>query len=205
MATAVSPTKANLMAAKKSLTLAQTGYSLLDRKRNILIRETMGLIDSAKDIQQQIDQSFSEAYKALENANVTLGLCDDLATAIPVENGLSISSRSVMGVEIPTVTLTPTSPMKNYYGFYSTNSLLDEAYFKFDRVKKLTARLLEIENSVYRLATAISKTQKRANALKNIVIPRFKNQIATISESLEEKEMEEHSRLKMIKKQKGEQ
>lgn len=150
MATAVSPTKANLMAAKKSLTLAQTGYSLLDRKRNILIRETMGLIDSAKDIQQQIDQSFSEAYKALENANVTLGLCDDLATAIPVENGLSISSRSVMGVEIPTVTLTPSSPMKNYYGFYSTNSLLDEAYFKFDRVKKLTARLLEIENSVYR-------------------------------------------------------
>lgn len=48
MATAVSPTKANLMAAKKSLTLAQTGYSLLDRKRNILIRETMGLIDSGK-------------------------------------------------------------------------------------------------------------------------------------------------------------
>lgn len=71
-----------------------------------------------------------------------------------------------MGVEIPTVTLTPSSPMKNYYGFYSTNSLLDEAYFKFDRVKKLTARLLEIENSVYRLATAISKTQKRCQRLK---------------------------------------
>lgn len=204
MATAVSPTKANLMAAKKSLTLAETGYNLLDRKRNILIRETMGLIDSAKDIQQQIDQSFSEAYKALESANVTLGLCDDLASAIPIENGLSISSRSVMGVEIPTVSLEPTAQLKNYYGFYSTNSLLDEAYFKFDRVKKLTARLLEIENSVYRLATAISKTQKRANALKNIVIPRFKEQISTISESLEEKEMEEHSRLKIIKKQKSE-
>ncbi len=131
-------------------------------------------------------------------------ICDELASAIPVENGLSISSRSVMGVEIPTVTLEPSSPMKNYYGFYSTNSMLDEAYFKFDRVKKLTTELLEIENSVYRLATAISKTQKRANALKNIVIPRFKNQIATISESLEEKEMEEHSRLKMIKKQKEE-
>ena len=32
MATAVSPTKANLMAAKKSLALAETGYSLLDPK-----------------------------------------------------------------------------------------------------------------------------------------------------------------------------
>lgn len=202
MAAAVSPTKANLMSAKKSLALAKIGYSLLDRKRNILVRETMGLIDSAKDIQGQIDQSFQEAYKALENANITLGLCDELASAIPIENGLSISSRSVMGVEIPTVTLDPTSQMKNYYGFYSTNSLLDEAYFKFDRVKKLTAQLLEIENSVYRLASAINKTQKRANALKNIVIPRFKSQVSTISESLEEKELEEHSRLKMIKKQK---
>ena len=202
MAAAVSPTKANLMSAKKSLALAKIGYSLLDRKRNILVRETMGLIDSAKDIQGQIDRSFQEAYKALENANITLGLCDELASAIPIENGLSIRSRSVMGVEIPTVTLDPTSQMKNYYGFYSTNSLLDEAYFKFDRVKKLTAQLLEIENSVYRLASAISKTQKRANALKNIVIPRFKSQVSTISESLEEKELEEHSRLKMIKKQK---
>lgn len=202
MAAAVSPTKANLMSAKKSLALAKIGYSLLDRKRNILVRETMGLIDSAKDIQGQIDRSFQEAYKALENANITLGLCDELASAIPIENGLSISSRSVMGVEIPTVTLDPTSQMKNYYGFYSTNTLLDEAYFKFDRVKKLTAQLLEIENSVYRLASAISKTQKRANALKNIVIPRFKSQVSTISESLEEKELEEHSRLKMIKKQK---
>lgn len=202
MAAAVSPTKANLMSAKKSLALAKIGYSLLDRKRNILVRETMGLIDSAKDIQVQIDRSFQEAYKALENANITLGLCDELASAIPIENGLSISSRSVMGVEIPTVTLDPTSQMKNYYGFYSTNSLLDEAYFKFDRVKKLTAQLLEIENSVYRLASAINKTQKRANALKNIVIPRFKSQVSTISESLEEKELEEHSRLKMIKKQK---
>ena len=82
--------------------------------------------------------------------------------------------------------------------------MLDEDYFKFDRVIKLTTELLEIVNSVYRLATAISKTLMRANALKNIVIPRFKNQIATISESLEEKEMEEHSRLKMIKKQKEE-
>ena len=201
MAAAVSPTKANLMSAKKSLALAKIGYSLLDRKRNILVRETMGLIDSAKDIQGQIDRSFQEAYKALENANITLGLCDELASAIPIENGLS-SSRSVMGVEIHNVTLDPTSQMKNYYGFYSTNSLLDEAYFKFDRVKKLTAQLLEIENSVYRLASAISKTQKRANALKNIVIPRFKSQVSTISESLEEKELEEHSRLKMIKKQK---
>ena len=44
---AVLPTKGNLMAAKRSRTLAQTGYELMDRKRNILVREMMELMDSA--------------------------------------------------------------------------------------------------------------------------------------------------------------
>ena len=51
------------------------------------------------------------------------------------------------------------------------------------------------------MAEGIRKTQKRANALKNIVIPRFKVQIKTISDMLDEKEREEFSRLKVIKKQ----
>ena len=93
MANAVNPTKANLMAAKKSLALAQNGYELLDRKRNILVRETMAFIDRANTIQGEIDRVFHEAYEALRLANVTLGVCDDLAQAVPVETGLSISAR----------------------------------------------------------------------------------------------------------------
>ena len=49
------PTKGNLILAKNSLTLARQGYELMDKKRNILIRELMGLIDEAKDIQEEID------------------------------------------------------------------------------------------------------------------------------------------------------
>lgn len=59
--------------------------------------------------------------------------------------------------------------------------------------------LAEVDNSVYRLANSISKTQKRANALKNIVIPRYEAQIREISDSLDEKEREEFSRMKVIK------
>ena len=70
------------------------------------------------------------------------------------------------------------------------------------RVKELTVVLAEVENSVYRLANTIRKTQKRANALKNISIPRFEETIKFISESLEEKEREEFSRQKVIKNQK---
>lgn len=198
MAARVSPTKGNLMKIKKSLELAKVGYDLLDRKRNILIRETMGLIDSAADIRIRIAESYRVAYQALEEANMSMGIVDEFAAFVPVENGLTISSRSVMGVEIPTVSLDPV-PTDNYFGFRRTTAKLDEAYRRFNEVKQLTAELAQTENSVYRLATGIKKAQKRANALKNIIIPRFEEQVKTITSALDEKDREEFSRLKVIK------
>ena len=55
------PTKGNLMLAKNSLMLARQGYDLMDKKRNILLKELMGLIDEAKDIQEEIDATFTKA------------------------------------------------------------------------------------------------------------------------------------------------
>lgn len=199
MSQQVFPTKGNLMKLKKSLALARVGYDLLDRKRNILIRETMSLIDRAGSIQTEINESYINAYKALQTANIDLGIVEKYARSVPVENGLGVSSRSVMGVEIPTVTLN-SSGVKNYFGYRKTSFQLDKAYIEFDNVKRRTAELAEIENSVYRLAEGIRKTQKRANALKNIVIPRFETQIKSITAALDEKEREEFSRLKVIKK-----
>ncbi len=195
----VIPTKGNLLNIKKSLGLATLGYSLLDRKRNILIHEMMALIDDAKAIRGEIEETYKEAYLALQNANITLGICENAAKAVPVETGVHITYRSVMGVEIPKVKLHP-NPIKPYYGFQSTNAALDNAYVQFQKVKQLTATLAEIENSVYRLANAIKKTQKRANALKNIIIPRFEADSKFIADALEEKEREDFSRLKIIKK-----
>ena len=41
------PTKGNLILAKNSLALAKQGYELMDKKRNILIRELMEQIGRA--------------------------------------------------------------------------------------------------------------------------------------------------------------
>ncbi|MGM0496026.1 MAG: V-type ATP synthase subunit D, partial [Bacillota bacterium] len=53
--------------------------------------------------------------------------------------------------------------------------------------------------SLYRLADAIRKSRKRANALKNIVIPDYNTKIKFIRDTLEEKEREEFARRKLIK------
>ena len=198
MAQNVFPTKNNLINTKKSLKLAKVGFDLMDKKRSILVREVMQLMDEAAEIQSQIGENYKQAYDALMRANIQIGDLSIPARCVPVDNSVKISSRSVMGVEIPTVSADETK-LSLYYSFSNTTSALDDAYEKFNRVKTLTIRLAEIESAVCRLADAIKKTRKRTNALGNIMIPKFESTIKYISNSLEEKEREEFSRLKVIK------
>ena len=197
------PTKGNLILAKNSLALASQGYELMDKKRNILLRELMGLIDQAKDIQAEIDTTFTEAYKALQKANIELGIgfIQDIAGTIPVDDTIRIKTRSIMGTEIPHIKY-DAKQNDLTYSFSTTHESVDIAREAFREVKELTIKLAEVENSAYRLAANIKKTQKRANALKNITIPMYTNLVHTISNALEEKEREEFTRLKVIKRMK---
>ena len=198
------PTKGNLILAKNSLALASQGYELMDKKRNILIRELMALIDQAKDIQSEIDVTFQTAYRALQKANIELGISyvQEAGESIPVEDSIEIKARSIMGTEIPLVRFHKKQEEVPTYAFYSTKESLDQARAAFDRVKELTIRLSMVENSAYRLASSIKKTQKRANALKNITIPSYSGLVRDITNSLEEKDREEFTRLKVIKRMK---
>ena len=108
MDTRTFPTKGNLMLAKNSLALAMQGYDLMDKKRNILIRELMNLIDQAKDIQEQIDVTFTYAYQCLQEANIEHGISetDQLAyTGFPwlktLPTGWQPASKRRKSVQMP--------------------------------------------------------------------------------------------------------
>ena len=149
------PTKGNLILAKNSLALAKQGYVLMDKKRNILIRELMGLIQQAESIQKEIDSTFRMAYAALQMANIKLGisLVEEISYSVPVEDSIRIRTRSIMGTEIPLVEA-DTRPAFPTYAYYSTN----------------------------------------------ITIPRYTVLTKDIQNALEEKEREEFTRLKVIKR-----
>ena len=198
------PTKGNLIAAKNSLTLAKQGYDLMDKKRNILIRELMDLIDEAKDIQEEIDTTFTRAYACLQRANIQHGISkvEELAYTVPIEDSIRIQTRSIMGTEIPKLKYEKENTRPTY-AFSTSRESIDIARDAFCRVKELTLKLSEVENAAYRLASSIKKTQKRANALKNITIPMYDNLVYTITNALEEKEREEFTRLKVIKRMKN--
>ena len=199
----IAPTKANLMTAQVALDFSKKGYELLDKKRNVLIREMMSFMDRAKVIQQKMQEIFKEAYEALIMANITIGIneVNEVAESIPQATEFTILTQSVMGVEIPQIKYEKRE-LEPYYSFYHTNTALDVALKEFHRVKYLLYELAEIEDSVYKLATEIKRTQKRTNALKNIQIPKYEAIVKMISEMLEEKEREDFFRLKVLKKKK---
>lgn len=197
------PTKGNLMLAKNSLALARQGYDLMDKKRNVLLKELMALIDEAKEIQEQIDSTFTKAYACLQHANIEHGISkvQQLAFTVPIEESIRIQTRSIMGTEIPHVKYDEKENNLTY-SFSTTSESIDIAREAFREVKDLTIKLSMVENSAYRLASNIKKTQKRANALKNITIPMYTNLVHNINNALEEKEREEFTRLKVIKNMK---
>ena len=198
------PTKANLIKARESLAFSKSGYALLDKKRTVLIREAMTLVERANEIQKKVKEEFEDAYSTLEIANITLGVnnVSDVAMSIPKQEEFQILYRSVMGVEIPMVVYERDENKNPNYSFFRTNSALDNAVKTLEDLKYLVYELAEIENAVYMISLEIKKTVKRAKALEKIQIPRYEEAVKYISEVLEEKEREDFFRLKKVKSKK---
>lgn len=197
-------TKTSLMAAQNSLELSEKGFDLLDKKRNVLVLTMMSFIDKAEALQEKVSVVFKDAYSALQTANITMGITnvDQIAQSVEEAVGFDVRGKSIMGVEIPELEYGP-AELTHYYSFYHTNTALDVAMQKFHEVKMLLYELSEVEDSVYKLAMEVKRTQKRANALQNIQIPKYTELVSKILEVLEEREREDFFRLKVVKK-KGE-
>ncbi len=201
MAVLIAPTKSNLIKAKSSLALSKKGFELLDKKRNVLIKEMMNMVDKAKGIQTEIYAIIAQAYQALQVANLTMGIrdVDDITNSIPNDESFEVLLKSVMGVDIPMVKYKRQEILPTY-GFFNTNTSLDQARHQFHEVRYRIYELAEIENSIFKLAKEIEKTNKRTNALQHIQIPKYKEQVKYIQDVLEEKEREDFFRLKKVKK-----
>ena len=166
---------------------------------NIILATSLNMINGYTG-QFSIGHAGFLAVGAYVGAIMTVKLGFNMAVALIA--GTAAAGLLGFLVGLPTLRLNTTSPMGLYYDLESTNGTLDVAYLKFNEVKTLTVELAEVETSVIRLAEAIQKTQKRANALGNVQIPQMQKTIKSIDEVLSEREREEFSRLKVIKAQK---
>jgi V/A-type H+/Na+-transporting ATPase subunit D len=196
----VSPTKANLLRIRRDLEFAREGYEMLEQKRKILVLELMGMVESARRIQQEVNDKMAKAYAALNEAFIragTLGLAVN-ATAPRAPHEAEINTRSLMGINL--ARLTPEHERKGpAVSLLAGTTALDEAAAAFTAALESVDRLAEIENAVFRLAREVRKTQRRVNALEKIFIPAYQETVKFIAAALEERERDAFVIMKMVK------
>lgn len=197
-----SPTKGNLMKIEKTLKLSRSGHSLMDRKRLILMNEIVTLVEKAKKVQDDLAEAYEDAYNQIALAEEAVGIFNlqEISKGIRIDDQINIKVRSIMGSEIPEINHKEKKTDKLPYSLTETSIEVDRTRLAFEKVKELQIQLAEIENTAYRLANNIQKTQKRVNALENVTIPQLESAQREINNELEEKEREEFTRMKAVKR-----
>lgn len=203
MDTSTLPTKKNLMKIKGKLKLSSQGQELLEKKKIILEMEKEKHKKNLQEKRENLEKLFNEGINKIKIASIDIGLEElkDISEEVDFKQKIDIKYKTVMGVEIPSI-IYEKQKQKTMIGLYNTNIQVDEAIEIFTKIKTEIIELAEIENTILRINKAIEKVKKRSNALKDIIIPEEKQQIKTIEGILEEREREEFSRLKIIKKTK---
>ncbi len=196
------PTRINLIQTKKTLNLAESGRDILERKRDILLRELRNSIFDAERTRDELTALLKEAYRSLSEANMKKGplTVENAALGSSYEANFLLDYRSIMGVTVPVVEFQSEPDVKPDYGFGSTSVELDRAFAQFYAALELTAKLAKDEGVTFQIANNVKKTQRRVNALNFVLIPRYRRIVKQIEMILEEKEREEFVRTKRIKR-----
>jgi V/A-type H+-transporting ATPase subunit D len=124
----------------------------------------------------------------------------EFANASKVQADLRISTRSMMGVVVPVLSVEQHIP-ELPYSLADSSVQLDVMSTKFNEALKAVVRLAEIDSTVKRLAIEIERTKRRVSALETIVIPRLDATARYVKQALEEREREDFFRLKFLKEQ----
>lgn len=200
----VKPTRMELLKLKRKTKLADKGHQLLKQKRDALIMEFFSILEEAKGVRKQANETLSEAFESIILARATLGTMTVTQASMATGDAapLETKSKSIMGVTVPTMKLGETqqrNPVNRGYGLVDTSSKLDEAAEQFENALAVVVRLGEVEKTIRLLAEEIESTKRRVNALENIVLPRLRGTVKYIEMRLDEMERENFFKLKRIK------
>ena len=201
----VKPTRSELLQIKKKISVADSGYKLLKKKRDGLILEFFNVLKKARNVRHELTQDYSAALHVI---NVARAVDSDIqiksaAMSIKQQPLVELETKNIMGVKIPSIVVGDVrkSIFERGYGVLSATAKIDEAARAYETVVEKIIAVAEVEITLKRLLKEIEKTKRKVNSLEQITIPRLSSDATYIRFRLEEMERENFSRLKMLKKE----
>ncbi len=200
MAEQIAPTRSNLLARRDQLRLAIKGADLLKRKRDALISEFFDLVKVSLEARRALSKTSQEAYFSLFLAKAWDGpeAVESLSLAGDPELDLEIKVQNLFGVKVPQVQPPKFSADLPFSPIGAGARTLDAAA----QFRQLTEALINVaatETRLRRIGEEIKKTNRRVNALEQLVIPGVQRQIKDIRSVLDQRALEEVTVLKRIK------
>jgi V/A-type H+-transporting ATPase subunit D len=161
----------------------------------------MSRLARAGEVEDQVATALRRARAALREATLDIGsLALERAVAgLPPDAGLKLTDQRLMGLSLPHLTFQAVRAGAPF-GIIGTSVNTDLARRRFGDLLPLLAELAELQNAVLRLARELRKTQRRCNALSKIFIPAYRETIRYISGTLEERERESLTILKIVQR-----
>ncbi len=193
-----------LLTGRARLEMARQGQSLLEQKRDALLREFYREVPVVFASHAELEVAMSGARLALEEAGVRLGP-DVLAAAAAAPPGRAVQVEllpvTVLGLAVPAVAPLDLvrTPDARGRAVAASGPALELAALRFEEAMTTAVRLATMEARVRRLAREIRRTRSRVNALRTRIIPRLEADTRAIELVLEQREREDRFRLKRVK------
>ena len=196
----IAPTKSSLLRVRARLALAEEGYDLLERKREILLLELMRRLSEARILSSEIARAAGEAYPIMRRYLLSGGLeaAREAAAGIVPELAIAERSEQAAGVSMPALEAIPAERILQS-GPLDSSSDSDEIALRFSRIMRLLVDMAGLRSVILALGREMRKTRRRVNALEKRVIPEAREARASIEASLEEREREAVFSTKLLK------
>ena len=202
----LAPTRLNLIRAERRLERVRRGSALLRRKREALVSELFKLARPAADARHRIEEGARRGYQQLLGALAIHGRAGLLALAWPERDlRVEIESAQVWGVPVARIISRPlltrtVGARGNAPG--SAGPTVVSAAGEFERLAELLLDAATREMLIRRLGEALSQTSRQVHTLERRVAPSLLGQMGAVRRTLEEREREEHLRLKHLSRRK---
>lgn len=195
----IPPTKSARLTLRRQIVFLERGHDLLERKRELLTRLVSSRLAQYRKLRREVRLALEQGYHWLAISQMRMGseLLSQAAVGLRPALRVNILPRSHIGVEYPAVTAEclPLQPV----GLMSTDPSFDETRTRLAEAAVLLAHLGEAETALWRLLEEQRRTQKRVNALKYNVIPRYRETLRYIESSLEEEERNTLFQIKVLR------
>ncbi|MCI4434335.1 MAG: V-type ATP synthase subunit D [Euryarchaeota archaeon] len=199
----VKPTRMELLRLKKRIVLARRGLELLKLKRAALVMEFFKLIQRSRNLRSNLEEISKRAYETVKIAEIYHGLTglENASVMIRKMQGISIKTRNVMGIRIPELGKKSLEGLIDpKYRMIIFSAKIDQVIKDFEKYHETILEIAEVENSVRRLLAEIEKTNRRSNAIENVLIPELERQATYLKMKFDEMERDTFVTLKKIKK-----